>query len=82
MEAKKFYRKLVKNGSSFAINIPKDWIEETNGELGDLYELVQKDGQLIIQKVKTVNEFDDNFLKALEGSYKQYEQALKELRDR
>lgn len=82
MEAKKFYRKLVKNGSSFAFNIPKEWIEETKAQLGDMYEIVQKDGKLIIQKLTATNEFDHNFLRALEKSYKQYEQALKELRDR
>jgi putative addiction module antidote len=80
MKAKKFYRKIVKNGNSFAFNIPKEWIEETQAQLGDLYEMVQKDGKLIIQKVTPPH--DNDFLRALEDSYQQYEEALRELRDR
>ncbi|TCS94979.1 AbrB/MazE/SpoVT family DNA-binding domain-containing protein [Hazenella coriacea] len=79
---KRYFRKIVKNGSSLALNLPKEWIEENQVQLGDLYEIIEEDHRLIIQKVIKDEDLDPVFLKAMENSYKRFEEDLKELRDR
>jgi virulence-associated protein VagC len=79
---KRYFRKIVKNGSSQALNLPKEWIKENQVQLGDLYEIIEEGGKLIIQKVANDGDFDPVFLKAMENSFKRFEEDLKELRDR
>ncbi len=50
--------------------------------MGDLYEIIEESGKLIIQKVTNDEDFDPVFLKAMENSYKHFAEDLKELRDR
>jgi hypothetical protein len=79
---KRYFRKIVKNGSSQTLNLPKEWIEENQVQLGDLYEIIEESGKLIVQKVADDGDFDPIFLKAMENSFKRFEEDLKELRDR
>lgn len=81
-KTKRYIRKIVKNGSNQAINLPKEWIEENQVQLGNLYEIIEESGKLIIQKVRNDEDFDPVFLKTMENSYKHFAEDLKELRDR
>lgn len=83
--AKKQYRKLGRIGNSFGISLPKEMLEDMKAEQGDLLELAYEDGVITIRPAKYLqmneNDLSPEMLKALDNTFKKYDNVFRKLKD-
>lgn len=83
MAEKKYIRKVLRTGSSLGFSIPKDWVDKHKIEQGDLYEMIEEDGKLIIQPVpKSSVQVRPGVLRAFDQAVEKYDQVFRNLKDR
>lgn len=83
MEAKKHIRRVLRTGSSLGFSIPKNWVDKHNIQQGDLYEMIEEDGKLIIQPVsKSTVQVRPEVLRAFDRAVDKYDQVFRNLKDR
>jgi antitoxin MazE len=84
--ARKDYRKLGRMGNSFGISLPKEMLAKMNAKRGDLFEIVYEEGTITIRPAKYLQMDEDDLsldmLKALDHTFKKYDHALRQLKDR
>ncbi|SFS90236.1 AbrB/MazE/SpoVT family DNA-binding domain-containing protein [Marininema halotolerans] len=81
----RMFRKVGRMGNSPGISLPTEYLEKINVKRGDECEIIfdEQRNEIRIRPIQAIPEgISPEFLKALDDTHEQFEEAIRNLRDR